>query len=180
MITSAECLRDFCLVSELLALIAALVIHELGHLAMAKILGIPLVRFRLNPLGGVMTFDFSNSAYGREAMVHLSGPLAGLISGMVGWMLMNNSFFTGISVVLACVNLLPIRGLDGGGILRCVLNCCCSPERAWRIGQICSMTGVLLLWTAVLWIELRVTANLGLMAFAAALLLNEIKTPEDA
>ena len=108
--------------NELIALAAALVIHELGHLLAAKILGIPLVRFRLNPMGGVMTFDFSRSAYEREAAVHFSGPAAGLISGVIGWRILQDPFFTGISVVLACVNLLPIRGLDGGGILRCVLS----------------------------------------------------------
>lgn len=165
--------------SELFALICAIVIHELGHLGAARILGIPLVRFRLNPLGGVLTFDFSRISYGREAAVHLSGPLAGLVSGAVGGMLAKDCFFTGISVVLACVNLLPIRGLDGGGILRCVLSRFCNPDTVWRIGEICSVTGVLLLWSAVLWIELRVTANLGLMAFAAMLLLKETKRPED-
>lgn len=179
MIRSAECSPGFCSVNELLSLSAALVIHELGHLAAAKLFGIPLVRFGLNPMGGVMTFDFSGTSYQREAAVHLSGPLAGILSGILGWLAMKNVFFTGISVVLAGVNLLPIRGLDGGGVTMCLLNRFCSPDRAWRIGRICSMTGVLLLWTAVLWIELRVRANLELMAFAAALLLNETKRPED-
>ena len=166
--------------NELIALAAALVIHELGHLLAAKILGIPLVRFRLNPMGGVMTFDFSRSAYEREAAVHFSGPAAGLISGVIGWRILQDPFFTGISVVLACVNLLPIRGLDGGGILRCVLSRFLSPDAVWKVCGICSAAGVLMLWTAVLWIELRVTANLGLAAFAAALLLHETKIPEDS
>ena len=165
--------------NELLYLIVALAIHELGHLAAAKLFGIPLVRFRLNPAGGVMTFDFSRTSYLREAAVHLSGPFAGLLSAAVGWIFLRNFFFTGISVTLAAVNLLPIRGLDGGGVLRCLLNRFCLPDPAWRIGRICSISGVLLLWTAVLWIQLRVRANLELMVFAAALLLKETKTPED-
>lgn len=161
--------------SELFTLLAALLIHELGHLLAARALGIPLVRFRLAPVGGVMTFDFSGTAYLKEAAVHLSGPLAGLISGGIAAILSADPFFAGISVVLACVNLLPIRGLDGGGILRCVLSRFLFPDTVWRICGILSAAGVLLLWTAVLWIELRVTANLGLAAFAAALLLNETK-----
>lgn len=165
--------------NELFALTAALFLHELGHLAAAKILGIPLVRFRLSPMGGVMSFDFSRSTYGREAAVHFAGPLAGLLSAAVGWLILHDFFFTGISVTLACVNLLPIRGLDGGGILSCLLNRFLSPETAWHIAEICSVGGILLLWTAVLWIELRVTANMGLLAFAVVLLLNHTKRPED-
>ena len=179
MTISGGCLRDFCSVSELFALICAIALHELGHLTAAKFLGIPLVRFRLNPMGGVMTFDFSNTSYGWEAAVHFSGPLAGLVSGAVGWLLTKSSFFAGISAVLACVNLMPIQGLDGGGIVCCLLNRFCSPDTAWKIGKIGSASGVLLLWAAVLWIQMRVTANLGLMAFVMVLLLNETKRPED-
>lgn len=176
---SAECSPGFCSVNELISLIAALTIHEMGHLAAAKFFGIPLVRFRLNPTGGVMTFDFSHASYLRETAVHLGGPLAGILSAAVGWTLLRDFFFTGISVTLAVVNLLPIRGLDGGGVLRCLLNRFCFPDTAWRIGRICSVSGVMLLWAAVLWIELRVRVNLGLIAFAAVLLLKETKTPED-
>ncbi|MBQ8186002.1 MAG: hypothetical protein IJ037_03925 [Clostridia bacterium] len=165
--------------NELLALMAALVIHELGHLAAAKILGVPLVRFRLSPMGGVMSFDFSHSTYGREAAVHLAGPFAGILSAAVGWFVLRDFFFTGISVTLACVNLLPVIGLDGGGMLSCLLNRFLTPEQAWRISENCSVGGILLLWTAVLWIELRVTANMGLLAFAVFLLLNQTKRPED-
>lgn len=164
---------------ELILLLAAVLIHEAGHLSAARLLKIPLISFRLNPAGGIMTFDFSHTSYLREAVVHLSGPAAGLLAAFAGYKISDDVFFTGISITLSLVNLLPIDGLDGGGILRCVLNGFCPPEIVWRIGQIVSMAGVCLLWTAVLWIELRVTANVGLLAFAVYLLMRNVKLPAE-
>lgn len=165
--------------NEIFALIAALGIHEAGHLLTAHVFGIRLIRFRISPVGGVLTFDFSSTGYLREAAVHFGGPLAGLIAGAAAAYFPGTSFFSGISAVLAVVNLFPVRGLDGGGICRCVLSRFLLPDTVWRVCGILSAAGVLLLWTAVLWTELRVRANLGLAAFAAALLLNETKRPED-
>ena len=164
--------------NNLIAWIAALIIHETGHLLVSRMMGIPLVCFRLNPVGGVMTFDFTGVGYGKEAAVHFSGPAAGLISAVIG-ILCGEVFFSGISAVLAFVNLLPVRGLDGGGILRCILSLFFLPDTVWRVCRILSAAGVLLLWTAVLWIEMRVGANIGLLAFVVTLLLRETKRPEE-
>ncbi len=74
-------------------------------------------------------------------------------------------YFSGISVVLAVVNLLPVRGFDGGGVLHCLLSAVFPPEWSDKICRRVSLLMTLLLWTAVLWVELRVRADVYLLCF---------------
>ena len=145
----------------------ALALHEAGHLALSRLIGVPLISFSAKPVGFSMKFDFSRVSYLGEAAVHLAGPVAGVIGAVVALMIFRERGYTffGISAVLSAVNLLPIAGFDGGGILFCILSSLFSPYTACRIFCILSGVSLLLLWAAVLWIELRVGANLSLLVF---------------
>jgi len=153
-------------------LIAAFV-HEAGHFLTARILGIPVLAFRPTGSGAVMTFDFSGTTYLREAMVHLAGALFGMLTAVLArWILgARANFCLGITAVLSLVNLLPIAGMDGGGVLRCVLSCLFQLERTEKICRIVSLSALLLLWTAVLWAEMRTAANFSLLFFVIGLML---------
>lgn len=155
----------------------AILLHEMGHLLTAKCLGIPVrsVAFRLT--GAALTFDFSHTTYLREALVHLGGPGAGILSAAVASLLLGKraDFFAGLSLTLAAVNLLPVGGFDGGGLLRCLLSAVFLPDTVWRIGHLCSVTAVLVLWGAVLWIEMRMQANLSLLAFTLCVLFSALR-----
>lgn len=154
-------------------LLLAMAIHEAGHILTARMLGISCRRFRTSWFGTVLTFDFSHTTYLREAAVHLSGALFGMASAVLARILLGGraDFYLGASVVLSCVNLLPITGLDGGGVLQCVLSQFFLPDTVDRAARAVSFCAMLLLWTAVLWIELRVTPNFSLLLFTLALML---------
>lgn len=161
---------------ETLSLLLALLWHEAGHLAAAKLCGTPLRSFELRFPGAAFTFDFSRAGYLREAAVHFGGPAAGLLAAWAAaaWFGGRASFFIGASLAAALVNLLPIEGFDGGGIVRCLLERFLPPDFAWRIGRAISVLAVLLLWAAVLWAELRLGANLSLLLFLTAVMLSVI------
>ena len=161
--------------TELVLLLAAVLIHELGHIAAARLFGIPLVSFGIKTVGLSLAFDFSEAGYLCEAAVHSGGAAAGIISALLAVCLPLSfaKIYAGASLALALVNLLPIRSFDGGAILAAVLSEFFLPDTVWRITKAVSSLTVLLLWTAVLWIEMRVTANPGLLAFVCAVLVWE-------
>jgi len=147
--------------------LTAALLHELGHILCARLLNIPLNGCSVRPCGALLTFDFSRTSYGREACVHLAGAGMGLLTAALslGIFGKNAVFFAGVSVVLAAVNLLPVRGFDGGGVLHSLLSAVLSPETADGICRAVSLTVTLLLWTAVLWVELRVRADIAMLCF---------------
>ncbi len=161
----------------LLSVATAIFLHEMGHLLTAAWLGIPVRSIAFRMTGAALTFDFSHTSYGREALVHLGGAGAGVLSAALATLLFGERayHFAGLSLSLAAVNLLPVSGFDGGGILRCLLSIFFLPDTVWRIGHLGSVTAVLLLWGVVLWIEMRVQPNLSLMAFTLCLLFSALQ-----
>ena len=160
------------LLSFLFDLAAAVTLHELGHLVAAKLLGIPCRRAGLRLLGGQLTFDFSQTGYFREALVHLAGPLIGIVTALTA-LCYNAVQFAGISLALSLINLLPFEGFDGGGILRCFLAPRLPPDTAYRIAHLVSWAARIFFWVCAAQIVLRSSADLGLILFATGLVLTE-------
>lgn len=152
---------------NLFLLLAAVLLHETGHILCAVLLNIPFSGLAVRPCGAVMTFDFSGTTYLREMCVHLAGPGTGILSAVCALLAFGNtaSYFAGLSVWLAVLNLLPVQGFDGGGVLSCLLSLFLPAETAYRVCRAVSVVTLFLLWTAVLWIELRVRAVLTLLLF---------------
>lgn len=153
--------------TETLLFLTAVFLHELGHILCARLLGIPLNGCSVRPCGALLTFDFSRTSYRREGCVHLAGAGMGLLTAAAAlWIFGNKAeYFAGVSVVLAAVNLLPVRGFDGGGVLHCLLSSVLPPETSDGICRTVSLVVLLLLWTAVLWVELRVRADVAMLCF---------------
>lgn len=179
---------------ELTALaLAAVVVHELGHVAAAARAGMPLHAVILLPTGGVSVADpnslLENSLnVARETRIALAGPLAsGLAAGITGvtvlfffpgpylWTAplvtidaLGRSFFW-INLFLFAANLLPAFPLDGGRILRARLAQKSDLRRATRqavnLGHLCAAAFML---AGVLWSQWLMLAGLSL--FFAALM----------
>ena len=114
--------------SNFIFAIAAVAVHELGHVLCAAALGIPIISLGAKSVGGVISFDFSRSDYVSEILVHLSGPLCGIAAAV-----------------------------------------------SWKICRATSLISSLVLWGTVVFIELRVLPNLGLLFFAIWVLMEEVK-----
>lgn len=156
---------------DILLFLTAAFLHEAGHLLCAALLGVPFFRLTLRPCGAVMTFDFSRTTYLRELCVHLAGGIFGMAAALIIWAIFKNVTFLGITVCLTFMNLLPIEGFDGGGVLHCLTAMLLSPAMADAVGHAVSVAAVLGLWTLVLWVELRVRATVTLLLFVLYILL---------
>lgn len=155
------------------ALLAA-ALHEGGHWAAIILLGGRVRVLRLGAVGAEMELDASYPlSYTKEAAAAFAGPAVNLLlaafSIQMRWYL-----FAGLNLSLGLLNLLPVRMLDGGRILSCVL-CVFSPERAQRIVNALSalLAGAVL---GVGWAAWRQWGNLTLLCVAAWLTAGVLKS----
>lgn len=100
-------------------LIAASAAHELGHLAVLKLLGAGPGRIVLTATGCAIYSNMSGIGYAGEIAAALAGPAAGLLLAFAVsfWKLLYP--LAGVSFALSIFNLLPCSRLDGGRVLYC-------------------------------------------------------------
>jgi Zn-dependent protease len=134
----------------LILLFVCVVLHELGHAAMARRMGVRTREIVLYPIGGIARLE--NIPAGRaELFIALAGPAVNLVlATLLGAVIV--IFGSGIrlpdrltapqhlleylflvNVVLLLFNLLPAFPMDGGRVLRAALAIATSQERATEI-----------------------------------------------
>lgn len=125
-------------------------IHEIGHVAMARELGWTVTEVQLLPFGGVATME---DAYATdpldEIVVALAGPFLNVVMMGMAYLFWYGNvwteewarFFLVSNATIALFNLLPIWPLDGGRILQAML-CWFLP---YRRAALLSLTGSTLL-----------------------------------
>jgi Zn-dependent protease len=119
------------LVSGLFAVLlyGSVLIHELGHVVMARRFGIPVRRITLQLLGGVSELEDEASTPGRQFAIALAGPVLSLalaalgavvllltpVEGVIELLLLQ---VTAANALVGVFNLLPGLPLDGGHLVR--------------------------------------------------------------
>lgn len=125
-------------------------IHELGHVAMARELGWTVKEVQILPFGGVATMEDSYATDPMdEIVVALAGPFLNVVMMGVSYLFWYVGiwteewayFFLVSNATIALFNLLPIWPLDGGRIVLAVLCWFMS----YRQAALISMTGSTLL-----------------------------------
>lgn len=106
-------------------------LHEAGHWGMLRLVGGEAAGLRLTVAGAAMELKYPLS-YTGEALCALAGPGVSLALAWMGHCLPGGALFSGINLVLAAFNLLPVSGLDGGRALHCALCALAGPEAAER------------------------------------------------
>ena len=130
-----------------LGFLGAAAFHELGHLLALWAMGARPDALRLGLFGAAL--DTPAMGYAHSLFCYAAGPLFSfLLWGLYLW------FPTAaeLSLCLGLFNLLPITGLDGAGMLSCLLCLRWDPARADRLSQWISRitAGALLLTGAIL------------------------------
>jgi len=136
----------------ILLLFGCVVLHELGHAAMARRFGVETREIVLYPIGGVARLDRIPSGKA-ELLIALAGPMVNLLlAGMlVAWLVVRQvqlSFspqellgggapviwqLLTANLTLFFFNLVPAFPMDGGRILRAILSLYAGQEKATRI-----------------------------------------------
>ena len=156
--------------------VAAIVLHEIGHIVGATLAKVPLGGFRLIPCEARLSLENGLISYPKEAFIGVAGPLCNLLCvGACHWFgakLFDTgavSFFSTVSAALAILNLLPIADFDGGRLLRCLLIPLVGLRASDRICEACSLLTLFCLWCLSVYIVFRVGTNLSLFLFSISL-----------
>lgn len=169
------------LVNKVLLIFSAVLWHELAHMLMAGGLGYKVRQVELLPFGATARIErLADAGSVSEIMIAAAGPLAslGLAVLCYGGLSKISSleevlrFYGEVNLLLAGFNLLPALPLDGGRILRAILN----RRREYRnataiVVTISHIISCMLLILAGLAYWLDNTINLTMLVAAGFLLL---------
>ncbi len=158
---------------ELMAVALAAILHELGHAVAAWGWSVPIRVLRMDLFGARMELG-GLTGYAAEMAVAAGGPVVSLtvaaLAYPVGSAWAGAYLFSSVSLGLGLLNLLPVRGLDGGRMLSCALSLAAGERVADVTLRI--TTGVALggLWLLSVYALLRVGEALTMFTFALCLL----------
>lgn len=137
-------------------LFVSVLVHELAHAVAARLYGVRTLEIRLWFLGGVARLDTMPRGRGAEAVVAIVGPITSFLIGVLLWLTLPYvtqfpgtavviSYLAITNVALALFNMLPALPLDGGRILRGVLELFMPHLRATRVAAFISAVVAILL-----------------------------------
>jgi stage IV sporulation protein FB len=114
-------------------ILLSVLIHEMGHAFMALIFKKHPV-IELVPMGGVTSYDPSNLSFYKQFLITFCGPLFGFFLFLVSYFIVHAGIVSSrgsvylftllyrVNFFWTIVNLLPVLPLDGGQLLRIVLE----------------------------------------------------------
>jgi len=194
-IGSSRGLLSFALGIVLVVLVfGSVLIHELGHCAMAKQFGIRVLDITLWPFGGVARIEQIPAAPRSEILIALAGPAMNFAIALalvppvaLVWVLFGrSSLFTGAdffekltpasvlaylavtNVFILGFNLLPAFPVDGGRILRAALTPVAGRAFATSLAVVMGMVLSIVLIVVGIWLRNPIAPMLGVFVLFAA------------
>lgn len=134
--------------------IAACLLHELGHLAVMKICGVPAKRVLFYGAGIKIVPDkeFCFTGFWAEFLVLIAGSSANFLCAAVSGI--SDSFemrlFSVINIFIGIFNLLPLQYLDGGKLLLAMIRRSCSFSTACQLERFLKWANVFLILSVMI------------------------------
>lgn len=154
----------------------AVLLHECGHLLAARALKIPWRGFSMDFTGARMELSGRMISFFEEWLLSAAGPLFGLIFAASGALFWKHTrfavWFSCASLLLSLLNLLPIRGFDGGRMLECTLLSLAGERTCGRVMRLSSFFFLFLLWASAIYFLLRAGDGISLFFFSMTLFLH--------
>ena len=149
-------------------------VHELSHIAMMNLMRCPPRRIEIKPYG--MLIEGGPCGDLSACVTAAAGPTANLAFAAVCFALFeyNGEYFfvltAVVNLMIALINILPVRGLDGGEILEVILKRAAGDEKGKRIFSVISYGFALVCSVLGLWL-LIIKGNITLALMSLYLLL---------
>lgn len=147
---------------------AAALCHELGHLAVMRLLSCEAEEVELTLFGAQISTPLWNVGTPALIAVYAAGSVANLITAVALTLVFGrgaaSELFAACSFSLAVINMLPVRSLDGGCIAEALLLKI-SPLHADTALSVISAVTLVILWLVSVYLILLFNANISLLLF---------------
>ncbi len=157
-------------------------IHEAGHILAASVLGIKIKEMRLDLIGASLMTSGIHS-YRDERILCAAGPFFNLLGILLSYPLQRLfifksifpkaseylGFFCGACLCLMLINLLPVRGFDGGRILASLLSEYIGIDLSDNIMNILTLICIGTLWATSIYLIIKYQSSLSLFTFSIML-----------
>jgi Zn-dependent protease len=158
----------------------AVIMHEAGHLFGMWILECPPTRIRLIPASIQITAPITKR-YKNDVIILILGPAVNfLLFGVLylNYIMFKNEtvlYYALINLLIGGFNSLPVKGLDGGSLLKILFSRLFNPQKAEIILNIITAFGGFLLITSGIFLATRQQVNvtvfiMGIYLFISVLL----------
>ena len=167
-------------------------IHELGHVLVARILGNKLLKFKIMPLGFSIFLQTNIEDYNKKIkkgnmyvlknlIISIAGPITNIIIFLVTFFLpielMIKEKIIYINAIIAIFNLIPMYPLDGSKILQNALKLFCSNKESYKYTNIVA-NATLIIFTIFCSVFILYAKNIAIVAILIYLWYINIKGNE--
>ena len=167
-------------------------IHELGHVLVARILGNKLLKFKIMPLGFSIFLQTNIEDYNKKIkkgnmyvlknlIISIAGPITNIIIFLVTFFLpielMLKEKIIYINAIIAIFNLIPMYPLDGSKILQNALKLFCSNKESYKYTNIVA-NATLIIFTIFCSVFILYAKNIAIVAILIYLWYINIKENE--
>ena len=155
-------------------------IHELGHVLVARILGNKLLKFKIMPLGFSIFLQTNIEDYNKKIKKGNMYVLKNLIISIAGPItieLMIKEKIIYINAIIAIFNLIPMYPLDGSKILQNALKLFCSNKESYKYTNIVA-NATLIIFTIFCSVFILYAKNIAIVAILIYLWYINIKENE--
>ena len=144
------------LIKNIILIYLIVIIHELGHFFIIKILKYKIVKIDIYPMGGVTTINKKiNTKISHELIIAIFGIIFQIILGLIFLMLFKNGLisnntyeiFNNYNKTIIFFNMLPIIPLDGYIFLRSIWELIFPYKKSFYISFIISIISIILFIT---------------------------------
>ena len=154
----------------------AIVLHEMGHLFMMWILECSPKRIKLIPASVQITAPFQKR-YRNDFLVAACGPFVNILLFLTlyfNYLVFKKEvtlYFALLNLVIGVFNLLPLKGLDGGTILFCILEKSKGPDKASVILKIITLVLAVAIILAAITLTVQGKINISIYIMGIYLLI---------
>ncbi len=173
------CLAAFALIYGLpyiFAIFSATLLHEAGHLAAIYLLEGKVSDVTVRPFGAVINRSENGTSYRGDIIISLSGPLVNIVSFLICMWAGRRGTFASASLILALINLIPSKPLDGYCALKAASLSLFSPSASEKICRTVSFVILGAIWIFSVYMIIYANFNLSLLLMVTFLMCETLLT----